>query len=78
MRWEDGTLWILDQRKLPGKVEWIRARDHETVARAIETLAVRGAPAIGVAAAYAVALAALRTNATQSKLHAAIERLTKT
>jgi methylthioribose-1-phosphate isomerase len=78
LQWEDGTLWILDQRKLPGKIEWIRARNMETVARAIETLAVRGAPAIGVAAAYGVALAALHGKLTQDKLHAAIARLART
>ncbi|MFZ5434724.1 MAG: S-methyl-5-thioribose-1-phosphate isomerase, partial [Calditrichota bacterium] len=50
--WNDGELRILDQRALPGKVSWIRARNAETVARAIESLAVRGAPVIGIAAAY--------------------------
>jgi methylthioribose-1-phosphate isomerase len=46
LKWADGELWILDQRKLPAKVVWIHARTTENVARAIETLAVRGAPAI--------------------------------
>ena len=78
LQWEGDALWILDQRKLPGKVEWITARNTETVARAIETLAVRGAPAIGVAAAYGVALSALRRNVSQENLHSAILRLAKT
>jgi len=78
LQWEDGTLWILDQRKLPGKVEWIQARSVERVAKAIETLAVRGAPAIGVAAAYGVAIAALRPKSSRETLLVAIQRLAKT
>ncbi|RPH95342.1 S-methyl-5-thioribose-1-phosphate isomerase [candidate division KSB1 bacterium] len=77
LRWADGELWILDQRRLPGRVEWIRARTAETVARAIETLAVRGAPVIGIAAAYGVALAA-RSHSTPKKLESAIYRLSRT
>lgn len=77
LQWKDGELWILDQRLLPGRVKWIRARSVETVARAIETLAVRGAPVIGIAAAYGVALAARRATTTAS-LQRAIERLAKT
>ena len=78
LQWEGDALWILDQRQLPGKVKWIVARNAENVARAIETLAVRGAPAIGVAAAYGVALAALRANVTQESLRKTISRLAKT
>ncbi len=78
LQWEGDALWILDQRKLPGSIAWIKARNAETVARAIESLAVRGAPAIGVTAAYGVALASLQRNATQEKLLATIERLAKT
>jgi len=78
MQWEGDRLWILDQRKLPRSIEWIEARDTTTVARAIETLAVRGAPAIGVAAAYGVALAALKLNATMKSIRIAIERLKRT
>jgi methylthioribose-1-phosphate isomerase len=77
LRWGDGELWILDQRKLPGRVAWIRARRAETVARAIESLAVRGAPVIGIAAAYGVALEA-RRQATASRVRRAIERLART
>jgi methylthioribose-1-phosphate isomerase len=78
MIWKDRELWILDQRKLPGKAIWIRARNAETVARAIESLAVRGAPAIGIAAAYGVALAGIRPRATSRSIGAAIERLAST
>jgi methylthioribose-1-phosphate isomerase len=56
-RWEDDALWVLDQRRLPTAEEWLRCRTPEEVAEAIRTLAVRGAPAIGLAAAYGMALA---------------------
>jgi len=52
------TLRILDQTRLPHEVVYIDARDHATVADAIRRLAVRGAPLIGITAAYGVALAA--------------------
>lgn len=75
LQWEGDRLWLLDQRKLPKSIVWIEAHTPETVARAIETLAVRGAPAIGVAAAYGVALAALDKKATVQSVQRAIERL---
>ncbi|MEW6424017.1 MAG: S-methyl-5-thioribose-1-phosphate isomerase [Bacillota bacterium] len=56
MRWENDTLVLLDQTKLPAKVEYIYCRDHQRVAEAIRSLSVRGAPAIGVAAAYGLVL----------------------
>ncbi len=56
-RFEDGALLILDQRALPAEERWIRCETVEQVADCIRTLAVRGAPAIGIAAAYAMALA---------------------
>lgn len=59
MRWEDNSLLLLDQTKLPTKREYLRCIDHRMVAAAIRRLAVRGAPAIGVAAAYGMALGAL-------------------
>jgi methylthioribose-1-phosphate isomerase len=51
---------LLDQRKLPGEVVELECRTIPELAAAIKTLAVRGAPAIGVAAAYGLALASLR------------------
>jgi methylthioribose-1-phosphate isomerase len=59
LRWENGTLYILDQTALPLQVSYLAAKDYRKVVEAIRRLAVRGAPAIGVAAAYAVVLAAL-------------------
>ncbi len=78
VHWQNGVLWILDQRKLPGKVAWIRGDNVGVVARAIETLAVRGAPAIGVTAAYGVALAAQNPRANRRSVERAIDRLWRT
>jgi methylthioribose-1-phosphate isomerase len=57
LRFEDGTLLVLDQTRLPGEEVWLRCTAPAEVAEAIARLAVRGAPAIGVAAAYGLALA---------------------
>ncbi len=48
---------LLDQRLLPGQIEYVRCDSVENVVAAIETMAIRGAPAIGIAAAYGVVLA---------------------
>jgi len=58
--WTDQGVYYLDQRSIPGAVETGVARTVEDVARAIECMAVRGAPLIGVFAAYGLALAARR------------------
>ncbi|HCW51775.1 MAG TPA: S-methyl-5-thioribose-1-phosphate isomerase [Clostridiales bacterium] len=58
MRWSGGCLEILDQTLLPERVEYIKCRDYQTVCQAIRRLSVRGAPAIGAAAAYGLALGA--------------------
>lgn len=60
MRWTGVALLMLDQRGLPAREDWLELRTHEDVAAAIRDMAVRGAPAIGVAAAYGMALAAKR------------------
>jgi methylthioribose-1-phosphate isomerase len=59
----DREVVMLDQRRLPREEEYLRLSSAEEVASAIERLAVRGAPAIGVAAAYGVVLAAARGEA---------------
>jgi methylthioribose-1-phosphate isomerase len=56
--WENDTAMILDQRRLPWKVEFIACRNMARVIYCIQTLATRGAPAIGVAAAMGLVLAA--------------------
>jgi methylthioribose-1-phosphate isomerase len=58
LRWADGELLVLDQRRLPDDEVWLRCRGAAEVADCISSMAVRGAPAIGLAAAYGVALAA--------------------
>lgn len=58
MRLEDDSVVVLDQRLLPDEEVELRCRTSVQVAEAIRTLAVRGAPAIGIAAAYGLALAA--------------------
>lgn len=57
IRWQDGRLWLLDQRLLPERVVFAEYADAAGVAVAIRQLRVRGAPAIGVAAAYGMAMA---------------------
>lgn len=64
LRWTQDALELLDQRWLPDRVEYLRCDSAEAVAGAIGHLVVRGAPAIGCAAAYGVALAALRLQDT--------------
>ena len=58
VRLEEDAVVVLDQRRLPAEERELRCRTAAEVAEAIEALAVRGAPAIGVAAAYGLALAA--------------------
>ena len=53
------TLWVLDQRRLPGEEVWEEVHDAAQTAAAIRAMRVRGAPAIGMAAAYGMALAHL-------------------
>jgi len=58
IRWQAGKLQLLDQRKLPFVVEYVDCRSSRDVDEAIRGLVVRGAPAIGIAAAFGVVLAA--------------------
>ena len=57
IRWRGNALELLDQRRLPHEVVYVSCRSAREVAAAIRDMIVRGAPAIGVAAAYGVALA---------------------
>lgn len=59
IEWKDNQLVLIDCTKLPIKEEYIYCSDYSTLAKAIKVLAVRGAPAIGVSAAYGVVLAAI-------------------
>jgi methylthioribose-1-phosphate isomerase len=60
LRWREGRLELIDQRRLPARVEYVACAGAEDVARAIRDMVVRGAPAIGCAAACGIALEALR------------------
>ena len=60
VQWRDGAVRLIDQRLLPGRSEHVVCRSAEDVAGAIRDMVVRGAPAIGVAAAFGVVLAARR------------------
>jgi len=63
LRWSgqvDGHLVLLDQTRLPGEIVYLQCRDEQAVWQAIQQLSVRGAPAIGIAAAYGVCVAAQR------------------
>ena len=66
IEWRDGAVRILDQRRLPDAVEVLHCTTVEQCNQAIRTLAIRGAPALGVAAAYAVALGATRVDASET------------
>ena len=85
---EGGVVKMIDQRLLPHELRILEIRDVEGVARAIESMAIRGAPAIGAAAAYGLALAEItgedldraaarlrRTRPTGHDLFAAIDRV---
>ncbi len=62
-RFEDGAVVLLDQTRLPAAVVEVRLVTWQEVAEAIRSMVVRGAPAIGIAAAYGVVLAAARSRA---------------
>jgi methylthioribose-1-phosphate isomerase len=60
LQWDGDVLRLLDQRLLPREEKWIECRTADEVAEAIRTMIVRGAPAIGVSAAFGMAMAAKR------------------
>ena len=67
IEWTGGAVSILDQRKLPGEKTRIRCETHKQVAEAITGMAIRGAPAIGIAAAMGFALGAAENADAQTK-----------
>jgi methylthioribose-1-phosphate isomerase len=66
LRWVNDSLEMIDQRILPAKFEYLNYASAASVAEGIRNMVVRGAPAIGVAAAYGVALEALRLRCNSS------------
>jgi len=78
VRWEDGRLVLIDQTRLPVEEVWRACESWPEVAEAIHSLVVRGAPAIGVAAAFGVVLAARASRASdRSGLLADLEEAIK-
>ena len=73
IEWRDGALYLLDQRRLPHERLWVRCATAPEVADAIRQMLVRGAPAIGVAAAYGFVLAARRHQAAGGDWQAALQ-----
>ena len=61
--WKNGLVIMIDQTKLPNKLEYVCCKDYREVANAIKNLVVRGAPAIGITAALGLALAAINSKA---------------
>lgn len=68
VEWKNNSLFLIDQTKLPTKLSYIRCRSYIDVANAIKKLVVRGAPAIGVTAAFGLALAAINSKTTNLKI----------
>jgi methylthioribose-1-phosphate isomerase len=64
IEWADGRVRMIDQRLLPGKFVVNSYDDYRAVAEAITTMVIRGAPAIGAAGGFGIALAALQSKAT--------------
>jgi methylthioribose-1-phosphate isomerase len=67
IEWRDGLVRMLDQRALPQQIIYQEYTHHGEVARAIQTMVIRGAPAIGAAAAYGLALAAYHSQAGETE-----------
>jgi methylthioribose-1-phosphate isomerase len=78
VEWKNNTVIMIDQTKLPNKLEYVKFKDYNKVADAIRNLVVRGAPAIGVAGAFGLALASLQSKAkTKEKLLEDMEKAKK-
>ncbi|GAF72734.1 unnamed protein product, partial [marine sediment metagenome] len=67
IEWKEGKVFLIDQRKLPLKYEIINCSTYQEVTEAIKKMKIRGAPAIGVAAAFGIALAAYSSKADTYK-----------
>lgn len=73
IKWESDRVSFLDQRLLPEEVKYVTCRDYRQVKMAIKDMVVRGAPAIGIAGAYAVALATMEAAQNGPRAKNAIE-----
>ena len=78
VEWKNNKVVMIDQTKLPNELIFVEYSDYNDVARAIKTLIVRGAPAIGVSGAFGLALAALQSKAaTKDQLLSDLEAARK-
>lgn len=78
IEWDNGTVRLIDQRKLPGEYTILELRDYREVADAIRDMAIRGAPAIGAAAAFGLALGACQSQArTKAAILAELEEVAR-
>ena len=78
VEWKNNRVIMIDQTKLPNKLDFVEYDDYNQVADAIRNLVVRGAPAIGVSGAFGLALAALQSNSTiKDNLIADLEKAKK-
>jgi methylthioribose-1-phosphate isomerase len=81
--WQNNTVVMIDQNALPIEEKYLICRDYLEIARAIEDLTIRGAPAIGVAAAMGIALASVRAvpvslDEFQAYFHEVCDRFSRT
>src|SRR3954470_11076578 len=67
IEWKDDAVVMIDQRKLPAIEVYVSCKTAQEVAKAIKTMVIRGAPAIGVAAGMGIALGMRRSKATGTK-----------
>ena len=73
--WDNNELKMIDQRILPARLELVAIRKHKDVAHAITDMVVRGAPAIGAAAAFGLALAGYESaSSSTDKLFADLQK----
>ncbi|MDQ4012770.1 MAG: S-methyl-5-thioribose-1-phosphate isomerase, partial [Thermoproteota archaeon] len=67
--WKEDSVFMIDQTKLPTRLVYVKCKKYEDIVNAIKDMVVRGAPAIGISAAFGLALAAKCSNArTRTKL----------
>ncbi|MGA6989519.1 MAG: S-methyl-5-thioribose-1-phosphate isomerase, partial [Nitrososphaeraceae archaeon] len=78
VKWRRNAVQIIDQTKLPNRLVYLTCKDHHDIAKAIRSLAVRGAPAIGICAALALLLVTINSKAkTEKGLKSELERASR-
>ncbi|MFZ0553701.1 MAG: S-methyl-5-thioribose-1-phosphate isomerase [Nitrososphaeraceae archaeon] len=78
VKWRRNAVQIIDQTKLPNRLVYLTCKDHHDIAKAIRSLVVRGAPAIGICAALALLLVTINSKAkTEKGLKSELERASR-